>query len=201
MIPIHNGEIHLHLPSAWLLISETLGPPTLLRARGPKKKKTPRVLLINESTWLPRATPPPRGKSEAAFEVKKKELGKGDGEFSLSKSLCFPEGCGAWGGQSHRETTLTETVWPGSVQPGAALVPVRRPPGWNLVPGGSQFHRGLVQVGSNFPAAWLQFGVHFARTWLQACFDFAAAWYQSGAHLVRAWLPARRVCVCVGVFG
>ena len=104
MIPIHNGEIHLHLPSTWLLISETLGPPTLLRARGQKKKKTPPVLLINESTWLPRATPTLRGKSEAAFEVKKKELGNGDGEFSLSKSLCFLEGCGAWGGpESQRD--------------------------------------------------------------------------------------------------
>ena len=137
--------------------------------------------------------PRPRGgnRGGASNQIKKK-LGNGDVELRVGKSLCFPGGCGApGGGESARESILTETGWPGSVQPGA-----------RLVPGGFQFHRGLVPVGSNFAAAWLQCGVHFARTWLQACCDFAAAWYQSGAHLVRTWssgLGGLRLCVCVCV--
>ena len=58
--------------------------------------------------------------------------------------------------------TLTETSWPGSPQSGAGLVPVRRPPGRNLVPGGLQSHGALVEVGPNFGAAWSQSGVDFA---------------------------------------
>ena len=147
--------------------------------------------------------PRPRGGNRGgASNQIKKEIGKwGYGvQFRVCKSLCFPGGCGApGGGESARESTLTETVWPGSVQPGAHLVPGRRPPGWNLVPGGFQFHRGLVPVGSNFAATWSQCGVHFARTWLQACCDLP----RPGTRQLPTWPkpghPDRRVCVCVCV--
>ena len=68
LFPYKKAFIHV----SWLLISQPLGRRTLLRAAGPKKKKTPPVALINESTWLPRATPTPRGKSGRRVEPNKK---------------------------------------------------------------------------------------------------------------------------------